>query len=210
MIKRGQTAKTVRGLGYSLIEVLIALAVLSSALTVLMGTMANSGQQAVFSNQLTQASLLARSKMTDIEYELMEDGFSDSDRSFSGTFREEGHPEFRWEAMIEPVEIPDESKDAFLAQLNAQLFGGADGEGGAMQGNAAFSTMLPMMISMLPEMLNQIGTKIRRVKLTVYFDFGGKEFPVEVMQYLVDLEEKDFDIFGTSGSGGSDTLPGGD
>lgn len=208
MIKRGHTTKTVRGLGYSLIEVLIALAVLSSALTVLMGTMANSGQQAVFSNQLTQASLLARSKMTDIEYELMEDGFSTSDRSFSGTFRDEGHPEFRWEALVEPVEIPDDAKDAFLAQLNAQLFGGMDAQGGAMQGNAAFSSMLPMMVSMLPEMLNQIGTKIRRVKLTVYFDFGGKEFPVEVTQYLVDLEEKEFNIFGSSG--GSDNSSGRD
>lgn len=204
MIKRVQANRAVRGSGYSLIEVLIALAVLASALTILMGTMANSSQQAVFSNQLTQASLLARSKMVDLEYEIMEDGFSDSERQFSGTFRDEGHPDFRWEASIEPVEIPDDTKEVFLGQLNAQLFGGMDTQGGAMQGNAAFSSLLPMIVNQLPAMINQLGQKIRRVKLTVYFDFGGKDFPVEVMQYLVDLEDKEFNMFGS----GSDKLPG--
>ncbi len=201
MIKRLQTTRAVRGAGYSLIEVLIALAVLASSLTILMGTMANSSQQAVFSNQLTQASLLARGKMVDLEYELMEDGFSDSERQFSGTFRDEGHPDFRWEAVIEPVEIPDDAKELFLGQLNAQLFGGMDAQGGAMQGNAAFSSLLPMIVNQLPDMINQLGQKIRRVRLTVYFDFGGREHPLEVMQYLVDLEDKEFNMFGT-GSGG--------
>ncbi|MBA2664198.1 MAG: prepilin-type N-terminal cleavage/methylation domain-containing protein [Bradymonadaceae bacterium] len=184
--------------GYSLIEVMIALTVLASALTILMGTMANSGQQAVFSNQLTQASLLARSKMTDIEYQIMEDGFATAERKLNGTFRDEGYPNMRWEALIEPVEIPDDSKEAFLGQLNAQLFGGTDAQGGAMQGNAAFSSMLPMLIGQLPDMINQIGEKVRRVTLTVTFDFGGRDFPVEITQYVVDLETKEFNMFGSS------------
>ena len=57
--------------GYSLLEVLIALAILASVMTVLMGTQATSNQQAVFSTELSRASLLARGKMVDVEYEVM-------------------------------------------------------------------------------------------------------------------------------------------
>lgn len=189
-------AKVTDGNGYSLIEVLIALTILSSTLTILMGTMANSSQQAVFATQLTQAGLLARSKMTDIEFEIMEDGFSTSDRSMSGTFASEGYPDMRWEALIEPVEIPPDAQEAFLGQVNAQLFGGADAQAGALQGNVAFSSMLPMLMAQLPQMINQIGDKMRRVTLTVYFEFGGRTHPLEIMQYVVDLETKEFDMFG--------------
>jgi general secretion pathway protein I len=181
--------------GYSLIEVLIALAILSSALTILMGTMANSSQQAVFATQLTQASLLARAKMTDLEYEIMSDGFSTSDRRLSGNFSAEGYPDIRWEALIEPVEIPAEAQEAFLGQINAQLFGGADAQAGALQGNVAFSSMLPMLMAQLPTMINQIGDKVRRVTLTVSFEFAGRTQPLEIMQYVVDLESRDFNMF---------------
>lgn len=194
------TTRTRTTRGYSLIEVLIALAVLASTLTILVGTMANSGQQAIFAQRLTQASLLARSKMTDIEYELMEDGFSNAERKFSGDFREEGHPEMRWEVDVQPVEIPADSQEQFLGQINAQLFGGVDAKGqGAMQGNAAFSSMLPLLVGQLPQMINQIGQKVRRVRLTVMFEFAGRDYPIEVVQYVVDQESREFEVFGASG-----------
>lgn len=70
--------KTTRG--YTLLEVLIALAVLATCLTVLGSAMLNASKQGIFAHQISLASMLARSKMTDIEYELMEDGFSTGDQ----------------------------------------------------------------------------------------------------------------------------------
>ncbi|MFU8804936.1 MAG: type IV pilus modification PilV family protein [Bradymonadaceae bacterium] len=192
--------------GYTLIEVLIALAILASALTILMGTMANSGQQAHFAADLTVASLLARSKMTDLEYEIMEEGFSTSDRSLRGNFSAEGYPDITWEALIEPIEIPPDAQEAFLGQVNAQLFGGADAQAGALQGNVAFSSMLPMLMAQLPQMINQIGDKVRRITLVVYFEFAGRQHPLEIMQYVADLETREFDMFGAPDDFGVEDL----
>lgn len=183
--------------GFTLLEVLISLAILASALTVLLGTMANSGQQAVFSNELTTASMLARSKMIDLEYELMAEGFSEGGQRFKGTFRDEGREDITWEAVVNPVEIPESAKEQFLAQVNSQLFG--EQSQGALDGNAAFSAMLPMLIGQLPEMINTIGHKVRRIQLRVEFDFGGKKFPLEIVEYAADPNLREFGIFGDTG-----------
>ena len=183
--------------GFTLLEVIIALAILASALTVLLGTMANSGQQAVFSNELTTASLLARTKMVDIEYELMEEGFPEGEQRYSGDFSDEGRPDIEWEATVRPVEIPETAKEQFLAQINSQLFG--EQSQGALQGNAAFSAMLPMLISQLPEMVNTIGQKVRRIDLRVEFEYGGKKFPLDVMEYTADPNLREFGIFNDTG-----------
>lgn len=190
--------------GFTLLEVLISLAILASALTVLLGTMANSGQQAVFSNELSTASLLARSKMIDIEYELMEEGFTEGGQRLSGDFRDEGREDMTWEAIVNPVEIPDDAKEQFLAQVNSQLFG--EESQGALEGNAAFSAMLPMLIGQLPEMINTIGVKIRRVELRVEFDYGGKKFPLELVQYVADQNLREFGIFEDTGQGASQDI----
>ena len=178
--------------GFTLLEVMIALAILASALTILMGTMANSSQQALFANDMTRASQLARSKMVDIEYEILEEGFQSSDQTLSGDFRAEGAPEMTWRAEIKLVEIPEAAKEAFLAQINSQLFGG---DQGALQGNAAFSAMLPMLIGQLPEMINNIGQKVRKVDLVVEFPYGKSEFPIHVTQYIVDPNLNEFNVF---------------
>ncbi len=180
--------------GYSLLEVLIALAILAATLTVLMGTQATSNQQAVFANELTRASQLARGKMVDLEYEVMKEGFSTNDQRMSGTFRDEGYPNIRWEATVEPVEIPEEAEEELLAKINSQLFGGVDSEG-ALQGNAAFSSMLPMLISQFPAIINRIGQKVRRVELTVEFLYGGRSHPITLVEYIVDQSTSEFELF---------------
>ena len=185
-----------RGRGFSLIEVLLALAILATAFTVLMGTVAHSGQQSVYSAQLTQASLLARSKMVDLEYLILDEGFSDADRTYSGNFRDEGHPDVRWEARVEPVEIPPDAKERFMGQVNQQLFGGMEADGGALGGNPAFSAMLPLLMAQLPEFVNQVGERVRRIILTVYYDFNGREMPLEITHYVVDEMKGGFEMFG--------------
>jgi general secretion pathway protein I len=181
--------------GFTLLEVLLALAILASALTVLLGTAANSSQQAVFANDLTIASQLARSKMIDIEYEIMEEGFDSNDQQLRGDFSREGQPDYTWEANIQVVEIPESAKEEFLAQINTQLFGG---DQGALQGNAAFSAMLPMLIAELPTMINNIGKKVRKVDLVIEFSRGSGRFPLKVSQYVIDPKLNEFNVFDDS------------
>ena len=188
-----RSTRTTRG-GYSLLEVLIALAILATALTALMGAQAVSNQQAIFSNELSTASILARGKMVDVEYEVIKEGFSELDQTLSGTFREEGYPHMTWRATIEPVEIPDEAREELMAKVNSQLFGGGDTEG-ALQGNAAFSSMLPTLIGQLPELINRVGQKVRRVELVVNFPYGGRDHSLSVVQYIVDRQTAEFELF---------------
>lgn len=190
-----------RQLGFTLLEVLIALAILASALTVLIGTMANSGQQAVYADTLTRVTQAARSKMTDLEYEMYAEGFSDDVQRYDGAFDEPGFEQMRWEATVYPVEIPEAVKEELIGQVNAQLFGGQDSRG-ALKGNAAFSSMLPMLIGQIPEMINQIGKKIRRVTLTIYYEFAGQERSLEVTQYVVDQQNSEFNLFDPAAEAG--------
>lgn len=183
------------GRGFTLLEVLIALAILSAALTILLGTMANSNQQAIYANRLTQISQAARSKMIDIEYEVMEDGFTENTWRDSGDFGEAA-PDAEWEVEVQPVEIPEDVKDQLLGKVNAQLFGGTDSQG-ALKGNAAFSVKLPKLIGCIPQMINRIGKKIRRVVLVVRFDFQGREQELRLTQYIVDKSSREFGLFGT-------------
>ena len=184
--------------GFTLLEVLIALAILASALVVLMGTTATNGQRHLFSDELTIASQLARGQMVDLEYELRAQGFDNSERLYRGDFSDQGYPHIVWEAAVTPVEIPEEQQEALMAQINAQLFGGVDTQG-ALKGNAAFSSMLPMLVGQMPAFINQVGTKVRRVDLEVRFEFAGKEHPLSLTQYVVDQQNVEFNVFGDSG-----------
>jgi prepilin-type N-terminal cleavage/methylation domain-containing protein len=189
--------------GYTLLELLIAMAVLATCLTVLGSAMVNASKQGLFAHQISVASTLASAKMTDIEYELMEEGFPTGGRSMRGDFRKEGRPDMIWEAEITVVEIPELAKEELLAKINTQLFGGVDGAEGALQGNAAFSSMLPMIIGQMPELINRVGQKVRRVDLTVYFPYGSGMFPVEITQYITDQQNGDFDVFGPGSAAGA-------
>lgn len=196
-----------RPAGFTLLEVLIALAILATSLTILMGTVATSNQQAMYSNRLTQVSQLARSKMIDLEYEVRQDGFTKSIETRDGDFGEQEHPEITWEAEIQPVEIPEPIKEQLLGKVNAQLFGGANQQG-ALKGNAAFSSKLPSLIGCVPQMINRIGKKIRRIILIVHFEYAGRQRKLTLTQYIVDRSNNEFDLFGAQGGSGSDSLGG--
>lgn len=184
--------------GFTLLEVLLALAILAMAVTALMGTVASSSQQAVYANKLTRVTQLARGKMIDLEYELMRDGLSESVDQKSGNFSDQGAPEIRWRAEIQPIEIPSSVKDQLLGKVNAQLFGGAESKG-SLKGSAAFSSKLPDLIGCIPRMINRIGEKVRRVVLVVRYQFGGEEQTLQLSHYIVDKTTAQFNLFEAAG-----------
>mgnify|MGYP006282809543 CR=1 FL=1 len=185
--------------GFTLLEVLLALAILASAMTVLMGTMANSNQQSVYANQLTRVSQLARGKMIDVQYELMREATTENIQTMSGDFSEEGFSQIEWKAEVQPIEIPEPIKEELLGKVNAQLFGGAQSQG-SLKGNAAFSSKLPKLIGCIPQMINRIGKKVRRIILVVEFPYHGKMQKLTLTQYVVDRSKREFNLFGQSES----------
>lgn len=188
------------GRAFTLLEILLALAILSTSLTVLMGTVATSSEQAVYSNRLTRVSQLARSKMIDIQYELKKDGFTENIQTMSGDFSEEEFSDITWEAEIQPIEIPEATKQELLGRVNAQLFGGAQSQG-SLKGSAAFSSKLPKLIGCIPQMINRIGQKVRRIVLIVEFPYRESRQKLTLARYVVDKSSSEFNIFGKKQTG---------
>jgi general secretion pathway protein I len=100
-----------------------------------------------YAKRLTVATMLARSKMTDIEQELYDKGFDADDREISGDFRAEGWEAYTWTAQILAPRTTEVSPDKLLetlfnlppgkdgvSGLAALLGGGRDGGVGGVGG----------------------------------------------------------------------------
>lgn len=124
--------------GFTLIEVMIGLALLGLALTVLIKSAAGSIFNARQAQMMGVATDLARAKMYDIEEDLIKDGFnetglSDGDDACSNfeAFEDEGWKGVEWCAKIVQVELPSWDK---LQALSAGSGSGSSAKGGAGSG----------------------------------------------------------------------------
>ena len=84
---------------------MVALSILAVTLVAISGINANSFESSNYARAVTVATLLARSKMIDVEMQVQKDGFSDSDKEYDGDFSDEGYSEMKWSASVRPVEI---------------------------------------------------------------------------------------------------------
>jgi general secretion pathway protein I len=92
--------------GFTLLEVMVAMAILGIALLGLLGLQHQSMQSVIRAQQSTRASMLAQAVMTEAEIERFPDlGRSSGDfqSAFPGEF-----PDFRWEREVDPsAKFPD-------------------------------------------------------------------------------------------------------
>jgi general secretion pathway protein I len=144
----------VRRAGFTLLEVVVAMAILGVALLAIFDLNAGAVTSHAYVKRLTIATQLARSKMTDLEQELYDKGFELDDVERKGDFAAEGWMGFTWKASILAPQTagvgPDKLLEALfaipagdggaLASLFGGALGGTDGGLGALSGLAsAFS-----------------------------------------------------------------------
>ncbi|HZJ53510.1 MAG TPA: prepilin-type N-terminal cleavage/methylation domain-containing protein [Myxococcaceae bacterium] len=136
--------------GFTLLEVVVALAILGLALLAIFDLNAGAVASHAYAKRITIATMLARSKMTDIEQDLYDKGFDNDDREISGDFRAEGWEAYTWKAQILAPRTTELSPDKLLealfnippgtdgaSGLAALLGGGRDGGvAGALKGLA--------------------------------------------------------------------------
>ena len=149
--------------GFTLFEVMIALAILALSLTVLVKSTAMTKLNAEQAQMIGVTTDLAREKMYEIEETLIKDGFSDTDQSEEDkTFADEGWPQISYSYKVEEVELPSWDQLQSLAQGHAQGSGSGSGSGsGAGSGdtNAFADSALGGMMSQFGGMFGGGGGK---------------------------------------------------
>lgn len=128
--------------GFTLLEVMIGLALLGLALTVLIKSAAGSIHNAEQAHMMGVATDLARAKMYDIEEILLKDGFTDTDQSQESEecFVDEGWPTVCYSYKVEEPVLPSYEELSQMAMSSAQaeqekLLGSAGSAG--LTGSAA-------------------------------------------------------------------------
>lgn len=182
--------------GFTLLEVMIALAILFGALVVLVGSSHANARAANRARMLTAATGLARAKMLDLEEELLQKGFQDTAETLDGDFSDEGFAKFTWEAGIEKVELPNmgdmqatQGQGTDKAGQPGQPFSGASSLfGGTDPTKAMGSAVLGSQFEIVKGVLENA---IRKVTLTVRWKVGHDDEHVAVTCYFTDPKAVD-------------------
>lgn len=157
--------------GFSLLEVMVSLAILSISLVAILNLHSGAVRMHNHAKFVSMATLLARSKMVDIEERVYAEDLSDFDEDLSGSFKEEGYESFKWKAEVIKPELN------FDATMVEGLFGqalGLDGEssGGGGTGEGGLLSSLGggiqgMITGQLQTLQTTIEESVREVRLTV-------------------------------------------
>ena len=199
--------------GFTLLEVMISLAILAVSLVAISGLTGGAVAMEAYSRRATEATLLLRAKMNDVEDQLHKDGFSDFDDDKRGTFDEEGAPGYAWRAEILKPDVQlDPSQLLGLLGLGPSKSGatstggnrlseglaaaagamGAPAPGaGSMPGAAALAggPMAGFLQGQAQGFLETLKKSVREVRVTVSWRDGKDERSVSASQEIVILPE---------------------
>jgi general secretion pathway protein I len=190
--------------GFSLLEVMIAMAILAGALTWIVVGVSRNIKAENHAKLMTAANFLAREKMVDIEDDLYEKGFGEFEKDQSGAFDDKGFSRFTWKAIVDKVELPSaEQLQTVLSnaqQARQTLQGGGtdpslqnqagQGSNGSSSSNplTAGASALSSQFGVIKDVLEQA---IRRVTIQIGWTEGRGPMQVELVAYYVDVRRVD-------------------
>lgn len=209
---------------FTLLEVMVAVAILGLGLTTILTAQTGLFSSTKRAGQLSRAVGLARCKMSEIEVQLLREGYQLTAENEEGECCEDEDSELRCRWTIAPVMLPElsmgggadagvgegETESSSLDTVGTDLTSAqeniASGDtAGAMQAMGG-SGLASMALSMVyPQLKGMLEASIRKVTVQVYWKDGASEKDLTVTQYLTNpqaggllaVEE------GAGGAGGS-------
>ena len=196
-----------RSRGFTLLEVMVAIAILSSALVVLLEINTRNIAATNHARMMTTATQLARAELVRLEDDLDEKGYPDLDDVRQGNFADDGLPMFRWEAHIEKVELPGNladqaSKAATDKQTASAASSAASSLGGFNPSSGGIGGAASVVLGQFDMIRNAIEQSIRKVTLKVYWPEGKIEKFIEVTTFETDASKVDQALPGLGALGG--------
>jgi general secretion pathway protein I len=185
--------------GFTLLEVMAAVAILGLTLVVLLSIVTNNVRATAHSRMITTATFLARGRMVSIEDRVIEKGFQDLDEEDEGTFEDDGFPEFRWTSDVEKIQLPTEAAQAAQTKAGDK----AQSAGEKADPMSALTGMVGGLMGIFFEPI-RVGLEesIRRVTLTIFWTERGRpEQSLEVAMYVTDPARLDMAMSLGAGTG---------
>lgn len=178
--------------GFSLLEVMVALGILALALTAIIQINGTSIASHGWSKRVTVGTMLARSKMVDLESKFNEEGFtSEFDQKIEGDFSEEGWPQYRWRAEIKKPDLDAASASGMVTNLIEGMLGSAEDTGSSsgapVPTDGMASQMGPMIEQQMTQLTSTMEKSIREVRLQVSWDEGNDVETIDVATHFVIL-----------------------
>lgn len=193
--------------GFTLLEVLVAIAILGLGLTMILSSQVGLFSSASRAEHLTVATNLARCRMTELELELIKMGYPLIDQKDEGPCcADEDEPGYRCSSKVERIELPqptDVPADAgeegssptdimsSLSKLSEQQSTNP-GDPGALQAMAsevaassAASGLGPMIFGMVyPSLKPMLEASIRKVTVSVHWKEGKNDREFSITQFV--------------------------
>lgn len=209
---------------FTLLEVMVAVAILGLGLTVILTAQTGLFSSSKRAGQLSEAVGLARCKMSEVEEELLRKGYQLTKDEEEGSCCEDEESEFRCRWSVIPVTLPDlstagmdrdagaaESTDdpadptAALDQLGEAEANLGDGNTAAAMdqlGGSSASGLASMAIGMIyPQLKGMLEASIRKVKVQVYWKEGSTERDLSITQYVTNPQQGGMLAEGAGGAG---------
>lgn len=206
--------------GFTLLEVLVAIAILGLGLTVILSSQVGLFGSAQRAESLSLAANLARCRMTETEQKLLTEGYPLVDSKDDGACCEgEDQRGFTCEWKVERVELPQPKDLSALGDGGSDDQGGGLGalgalagvqqSGGASLGDAGIAGlaglmsaaagggtqgMAPLVMGMVyPDLKPMLEASIRKVTVTVNWKEGAARRHLDVTQYVTNPQQGGLD-----------------
>lgn len=166
--------------GFTLLEVLVAVAILAISLSSLLGSQINSLRATRYAQGVTAAAFLAEYQLNEIEFLMMDEGWQESDKTYEGDFSEQDWPDITYECLVDFIELP-EYNQMIEAKTDADQ---AAGEDSMMMdaGDSAFSALGLVW----PIVKQAVENSIRKASCTVKWTDGNIEHEFTTQTFWTD------------------------
>jgi general secretion pathway protein I len=176
--------------GFSLLEVMVAMAILSGALLGVSVTISRSVAASHHARMMSQATFLLRQQIVTLEEKFVVDGFTDDAGVVEekGEFEDPAYKRFRWTRTVEKIRLPSVEQiqtAATKAMEQAQQIGGGKKPESGKSQSPLNPGSVGGMLGPVKEMLEQ---GIRKVTVRVLWDEPGRpDQQVEVATFYTDM-----------------------